>query len=120
MGLDQTAEWISTNEQGEEVSDTFQRWRKHSHIQNWMQKLYAKKTGIDNASEFNCVGVELTKEDILQFIEDVNNDKLQCVDGFFFGCSYDTMLCRDEDIDFACEALKHVFLGKKVVYSSWW
>lgn len=116
MGLDQYAKW--TNSEGN--TEDFKYWRKTSHIQNWMQQLYAKKTGVTDPSEFNCVSVDLTEQDIMQFVKDVKENKMQCVQGFFFGYTYDPSEDKHEDLRFAADALVHIWMGNKVEYSSWW
>lgn len=120
MGLDQYAGRIVKNLSGTEHAEEFFYWRKQNHIQNWMQKLYAKKTGVDSPDDFNCVSVELTKEDILHFIDDAVNQRMKCTDGFFFGYVYDPYHSIESDMEFAGKALAEIAMGNKVVYSSWW
>lgn len=127
MGLDQRAYWTDGTTEidsytGKErlVENDFKVWRKRSHIQDWMQRLYAKKTGITDPSEFNCVDVVLTKDDVAELIKDIGEGNMQCVSGFFFGGKYDTSECKEDDMKFAMECQKHIMLGRTVMYSSWW
>lgn len=127
MGLDQRSYWVDGTMQintwdGKErlVENDFKVWRKCSHIQDWMQRLYAKKTGITDPHEFNCVSVILTKDDVALLIKDIDEGNMQCVSGFFFGGAYDVSEQKEDDMEFAVQCLKHIMLGRTVMYSSWW
>ena len=124
MGLDQYARWTdgTKDEYGDERQEDFKYWRKTNHIQNWMQRLYAEKTGDNDPQNFNCVQVEITYADLLKFITDVKEGNTQCTDGFFFGVGYDTSDpdVVEEDLRFAADCFFHLMMGRKVFYSSWW
>lgn len=127
MGLDMYCHWtdgsteIDSHTGKEElVKNQFQYWRKHNHMHDWMQRLFAKKTGITDPHEFNCVSVIITHEDAVQLLRDIIAGNMQCTQGFFFGSEYDVSECKEEDMDFAMECQKHILLGRTVMYSSWW
>jgi len=126
MGLDQYARWTASSDVNADDAydngDEFKYWRKCSHIQNWFQKIYAEKTGDTDAMNFNCVKVEIDFELLNRFITDVKTNQMQCVDGFFFGGSYDTNHpdIVEEDLRFACDCMFHLLMGRKVYYTSWW
>jgi hypothetical protein len=97
MGLDQyacavlphpkntpTTIWWDT-EEGTEEAETrgldattkIAYWRKHPDLQGWMENLYRSKTGLDLGwSDFNCVWVEVTMEDLAELEDAVSNDNL--------------------------------------------
>lgn len=108
MGLDCYVE----NAQGDEL------WygRKENEIHGWMQK----KSGIP-VEDFNCVKFKLTKEILEQFLEDVNNKKLEHARGFFFGSAndYDEIKIAAENLFKA--AYPVILEGEfEVYYTSWW
>jgi len=47
----------------EDNRDEIAYWRKHPNLQGWMEQLWREKGG---KGEFNCVDVELTREDLKQ------------------------------------------------------
>lgn len=131
MGLDQYAHFL-TDEQAaqhndgdneEYVSEDFY-WRKHNRLQGWMENLYRSKGG--DAETFNCVGVELTEDDILTLERDIEDENLPETAGFFFGDdSYDDYRhpnwgYYERDKEFVQAAKQALAEGKKVIYSSWW
>ena len=93
MGLDQFAYVINNNGEKREIA----YWRKHPHLQGWMENLWEIK-GRPNAhedkdiaglSDFNCVPLELTKDDLDGLEEDITNSHLPRTNGFFFGSDSD-------------------------------
>lgn len=117
MGLDSYARYIKPDGEVEEIK----YWRRCYHIQNWMQKLYAKKVGVANAGDFNGVAVSITEEDIMQFVQDVRNKKM-LDDNSYFCCSYDPANeeTMEDDLDFAAQCLKHLWMNREVYYTSSW
>lgn len=123
MGLDQFAYCIDQNGEKEELA----YWRKHPNLQGWMENLWEKK-GRPNAnedkssvglSEFNCVPVELTYEDLDALEQDITNDDLPSTAGFFFGSDSDEHY-REQDLEFIRKAREALDGGLTVVYDSWW
>lgn len=119
MGLDQYAFAISKNGEKEELS----YWRKHPNLQGWMEELWQRKgrpNFHDNSpNEFNCVGLELTIEDLNNLEQDINNGDLPSTAGFFFGSDSDEYYQR-QDLNFIKNAKRAIDEGKTVVYDSWW
>lgn len=82
------------------IKEEFMYWRKHNALHSWMENLYQAKGG--TAESFNCIPLRLTKEDLLELIEDARAHKLQCASGFFWGGPYDyNDEIANEDIEFA-------------------
>ena len=118
MGLDQYAaiRLDTKDEDGNYESEELAYWRKHPHLQGFMESLYHEKGGTE---EFHCVDVELTLEDIDALEASVKNDVLPETGGFFFGEDSSDHY-RDEDLEFCANARKALADGQTVVYSSWW
>lgn len=95
-------------------------WRKHHDLHGWMQRLYAERTGIEDPTEFNCVDVELTLEDLARLERDVVLDLLPETTGFFFGNNPPDMESKANDMLFIAKARAAIAMGEKVFYSSWW
>jgi hypothetical protein len=97
-------------------------WRKHSNLQGWFHNLYDQKGG--SSLEFNCVNLELTRYDLLDLKEVIENSQLPYTEGFFYGESYhddDHKKQRDEeDIEFIEEALSAIESGYNIYYSAWY
>lgn len=123
MGLDQFAFAIDNNGKKEELAC----WRKHPNLQGWMENLWESK-GRPNAhedkdsngmSDFNCVELELTKEDLDDLEQDVTNGTLPDTVGFFFGSNSDVEYGQ-QDLEFVNKAREALDNGLTVVYDSWW
>lgn len=118
MGLDQFA--YAVDNTGEKVELAY--WRKHPNLQGWMEDLWISK-GRPNAHEdsddFNCIPVELTKEDLDSLEQDVTNANLPDTVGFFFGSNSDAIYGQ-QDLEFVRKARKALDNGLTVVYDSWW
>ena len=114
MGLDQSA-FIHI---GPDEVSYLQSWRKHNALQGWMEGRYREKGGI---GEFNCVNLELDKDDIADLEQVVLDGELPETVGFFFGndSSMDEYQFG-KDIEFITAAKKTLAEGNKVYYSSWW
>lgn len=91
-------------------------WRKHPNLHGWMENLYYQKGG--QAQSFNCVNVELTKDDLLDLHIDINDDALPQTAGFFFGQTDGSE--KAGDLEFVEEALKAIEEGYAIYYCSWW
>lgn len=123
MGLDQFAYCIDNNGEKEEIA----YWRKHPNLQGWMENLWESK-GRPNAhkdegqvglSDFNCIPVELTAEDLDQLENDIVNGQLPNTCGFFFGNNSDEHY-KEQDLEFIAKAREALDSGLTVMYDSWW
>lgn len=108
-------------------------WRKHPNLQGWMERLWLRKQGIPThpdiqyiegkqpPTEFNCVELELTWEDLEQLERDILNETISKLEtrGFFFGNPSDDYY-REYDLQFIKDAKAQLFLGLKVFYNSSW
>lgn len=96
----------------------FYYWRKFNALHGWMQELYLKKGGTD--PDFNTNSVRLEAADIDQLEKDVDDEKLEPVNGFFFG----PLDIDEEDMQhlkrFIKDTRKVLAEGKAVFYDSWW
>lgn len=91
-------------------------WRKHPNLHGWMERLYREKGGEDDA--FNCVNLQLTREDLDALEADIHAGNLPPTCGFFFGESDGTE--KDDDLQFVAKAREAIAAGLTVFYSSWW
>ena len=130
MGLDQYAgvRLDTKDEYGNWNTEELAYWRKHPNLQGFMEDLWetkgrpnANKSSDENpfGSEFNCVDLELTIEDIDALEISVKGEELPETGGFFFGDCADEHY-KDEDLEFCANARKALADGQMVVYSSWW
>jgi len=71
------------------------------------------------ARDFNCVPLELTKDDLDYLEEDITNNHLPRTNGFFFGDNSDAFY-SSKDLEFVQNARDALDNGMKVVYDSWW
>ena len=113
MGLDQYAaiRLDTKDEEGNYESEELAYWRKHPHLQGFMENLWEQK-GRPNAnessdenpfgSEFNCVDLELTLEDIDALEASVKGDELPETGGFFFGDDSSDYY-KESDLEFLCQ-----------------
>lgn len=115
MGLDQYAHVRRAEESADENAE-IAYWRKHRCLQGWMENLYREKGG---EQEFNCVEVEITREDLAKLASDLIQDNLPDTSGFFWG-NRNAGDCLEEDFAFIAKALLAINSGLKVYYSSWW
>ena len=124
MGLDQFAFAVDNNGEKEELAC----WRKHPNLQGWMENLWESK-GRPNAhegensngmgSDFNCVELELTEQDLVYLEYAITYSELPVTEGFFFGSDSDEEY-REQDLEFVEKARKALDKGMTVVYDSWW
>ena len=116
MGLDQFAYAVDKNSNKTELA----YWRKHPNLQGWMENLWESKgRPSDESGEFNCVPVELTKEDLDSLEQALDSNSLPETAGFFFGSNSDDEY-RQQDVEFIAVARKALDSGLTVVYDSWW
>lgn len=134
MGLDMYAFTVDVKDAGDNVVDLkrydendvhplFETteifyWRKFNALHGWMEQLYRDKggTGLD----FNCNTVRLNEVDLRRLEQDVFNNTLKPVEGFFFG--EQTIYPKDlESVTaFIAKAREALADGKAVYYDSWW
>jgi len=70
-------------------------------------------------SEFNCVPVELSYEDLDSLEKDIQNSRMPQTAGFFFGDDSDDYY-KEKDLEFIQSARLSLDNGYKVYYDSWW
>lgn len=131
MGLDQYA-YVRAQERkvkeasGEEYitvdCDHEFYWRKHSRLQEFMERLWRDK---GNSETFNCQHMDLNEEDLLLLQEAVGNGYADhfCTGGFFWGHQFQEEAVEEErenDTAFVTAALEAVRSGARVIYSCWW
>ena len=127
MGLDM---WATKSKETDEKIINIADWRKHNRLHGYMAQLWEDK-GCPNGNEdipetFNCVPLELDKEDLEELKATILTRALPETQGFFFGHdSYDWS--KDElkeadlyDLEFVKNGLKALKDGYKVHYNSWW
>lgn len=123
MGLDQYARVIDANGEKTEIA----YWRKHPNLHGWMENLWNEK-GRPNETEetsglglsnFNCVPLELTSDDLDALEEAITGQTLPETAGFFFGSDSDEYY-KDKDLEFIRQARQALADGKRVEYDSWW
>jgi hypothetical protein len=123
MGLDQFAFAVANNGSKEEIA----YWRKHPNLQGWMENLWASKgrPGLteDNSDnmlgDFNCIPLELNKDDLDDLEDTVRGSGLPSTCGFFFGQDSDDYY-KEKDLEFIGKARDALDSGLTVVYDSWW
>ena len=91
-------------------------WRKHPNLHGWMEALYREKGG--RGAEFNCVNLQLTKEDIDRLELAVKSGSLPETSGFFFGRSDGSE--SNDDLAFVTKARTALEAGRSVFYHPWW
>ena len=128
MGLDMWATMSKSTDEDER--EPLADWRKHNRLHGYMEELWEDK-GRPNSNDdvpevFNCVPLELTKEDLKDLKATILTRALPETQGFFFGhdsydWSKDELEEADEyDLDFCNRALNAISDGYKVHYNSWW
>lgn len=152
MGLDQYAFSVRAvpqktfdfiNQEHEESSkDVFVEWRKHNRLQGYMESLWEskgrpglsiEKEGQGMGSDFNCIDILLTMEDLDELERVIDTKSLPETEGFFFGGDSFAELddngrpygkndyyYKSRDLEFVKEARKRIADGHKVFYGCWW
>jgi hypothetical protein len=123
MGLDQFAYTIDSEGNKNEIA----YWRKHPNLQGWMENLWHEKgrpneteeTSGMGLSNFNCIPVELSYEDLDSLEKDITNNRMPQTAGFFFGDDSDDYY-KEKDLEFIQSARSALDKGSKVYYDSWW
>lgn len=109
-----------TNDKVEEPRE-IAYWRKHPHLQGWMENLWRQK-GCESTipgDSFNGVELELTWEDLDELEQDVQTGNLPFTSGFFFGEDADDYY-KERDLKFIREAKAELIVGLRVFYNSSW
>ena len=117
MGLDMYAYVRREQDSDDEYDKEFAYWRKFNALHGWMENLYRERSGNDT---FNCVNLPLTIRDLDRLEDDLNNNNLKPIEGFFFG----PQEIDPEDIkdthEFISAGKMFIEDGKEIYYSSWW
>ena len=133
MGLDQYGMIGCTTEKrvddaGKEytvkIADEDFYWRKHSRLQDFMEKLWVEKTGRPDI-EFNCEDMVLTEADIDQLEKAVLTGYAENISegGFFYGHQFQEDAVKkhiEYDHQFVTAARQAMAEGTQVVYHCWW
>mgnify|MGYP003633368033 CR=1 FL=1 len=130
MGLDQYAavRLDTKDEEGNWDTEEMAYWRKHPNLQGFMENLWEEKGRPNFAtdqednpfgSDFNCVDLELTLEDIDALEAAIKGDELPETSGFFFGEDSSDHY-KESDLEFCANARKALADRQTVVYSSSW
>jgi hypothetical protein len=112
MGLDMNLyTQAAQNSQRRDIAE----WRKHANLHGHFESLWRARGG---DGEFNCIELELTKEDCEEVIRLTEAHELPHTTGFFFGSSD----ASDDEptIQAMKEAIREIQNGQTVLYTSWW
>lgn len=93
-------------------------WRKDYNLHDWMEKLWEKRTGNTNRSDFNCVQIRLYKEDIEELEEAIKSWEIDDSEPFSFK-KYNSNM-KEHDLQFCHDAKEAIKDGYAVYYDSWW
>lgn len=99
-----------------EQAESLHYWRKHPNLHGWMEQLYREKGGSEDS--FNCVNLQLTREDLDRLEAAIRGGALPSTAGFFFGASDGSEF--EDDLQFIGKAREALAAGLTVFYSSWW
>lgn len=114
MGLDM---WVFSREVGAEDRNEIAYWRKFNALHNYMEKLYRERGGEE---DFNCVPVQLYKEDLLKLQRTILDNELKPTGGFFFGPQEIYPKDEESTLIFISRGLYALSQGQEVFYDSWW
>lgn len=100
-------------------------WRKHSRLQEFMQALWADTVHGEDAEDFNCQTLVLTKDDLQDLQEQIAKGYEDYVSqgGFFWGHQWQDQAVEDyaqQDAEFVQAALDALEQGGQVEYSCWY
>lgn len=110
------------NEGRREVCETYDiaYWRKHNRLHGDMARIWLADNPEKNANDFNCIPLELSKQDIDNIIAALVHETMPPTQGFFFGFdSYDPEQYK-KDIALFQKCLGLQEQGWKIIYNSWW
>jgi len=145
MGLDM---WATASKKEQKDADgnvlidkkELANWRKHNRLHGYMEQLWNDKNcpGIEQnetgsariyatcGSAFNCIPLNLNKEDLKDLKTTILKRALPETQGFFFGMDsyeYSNEEINESDkydLDFVTNAIQAIKDGYKVHYNSWW
>ncbi|MDO7612638.1 MAG: hypothetical protein MUQ75_00250 [Crocinitomicaceae bacterium] len=139
MGLDMYAYARPPRKRNSDEDVGICDWRKHNRLQGWMQNLWESKgcpnqnTEDDPMGDFNCVEIQLTRDDLHVLESDIRNFELPEANGFFWGSdSYfwnneddepypeNEYYYKEQDLNFIAEAHKMLDKDYRVFYNSWY
>ena len=108
-------------ETGDAVIETqdLHYWRKYPNLHGWMAKLYVRKGGKENESDFTGP-VVLTAEDLDHLEAVLLLGALPHTTGFFFGASAGSESELEDDMKFVADARDAIADGRTVYYNSSW
>jgi hypothetical protein len=129
MGLDM---YVIAKKKGSEEKEVGY-FRKHNWLHGAMEELWESK-GRPLPSEwdeerkashmgdesFNCVPVRLLIKDINKIMTKIRRNKLEPVEGFFFGGGEPDEYTKKEELEVLNSAKEYIREGYKVYYDSWW
>lgn len=128
MGLDQ---YIYAEKDGTKTEIGYMR--KHNWIHGFFEELWKERgkplpkewdkeriASHGNNVEFNCVPLRLYIKDINKIMTAIRRNKLNRVDGFFFGDWGPDNDTKKEELKIFEKAKEYIRLGYKVSYDSWW
>ena len=122
MGLDQYA---YVEEPGS-PKERFAYWRKHTELDNWMRELYHSR---GHTEEFNCIDLELFKEDLDNFERDVLYTRQSIDNNVLYNghnpnqkdLHYLSMAFKyEEDYMFLMKSRMYLNKGYRVYYANWY
>ena len=116
MGLDQHLMIVRKDSSGKEEEYEMCYWSKKHNIQQWMERLWRKKTTTD--LPFCCVDLYLTIEDLDALEQAYKNEEIEYSD-----YSYKTDLSEEEkaeEIEYIAITKEELKAGHKVYYTSSW
>jgi len=139
MGLDQYAYSRPPRKRNSDDDVQLMEWRKHNRLQGWMQQLWENKgcpnaqTEGDEMGDFNCVELQLTKQDIDDLEYTIENFEFPEANGFFWGSdSYfwnneddepfpeNEYWYKENDLMFVESARKALDNKHRIYYSCWY
>lgn len=100
-------------------------WRKHSRLQEFMQALWADTVHGEDAEDFNCRELTLTKDDLQDLQGQIAKGYEDYVSQgrFFWGHEWQDQAVEnyaDQDAEFVQAALDALEQGGQVAYSCWY
>lgn len=93
-------------------------WRKNYNLHDWIERLWEKRTGNTDRSNFNCVKIRLYKADIDNLEKAIKSWKIDDSEPFSFRKYTSNM--KEHDLQFCHHAEKATKDGYAVYYDSWW
>lgn len=93
-------------------------WRKNYQLHDWMEKLWERRTGNTDSSNFNCVQIRLYKDDIEELEKYI--ESLEVDDSKPFSYSKYMSDMKERDLEFCYESKEAIKEGYAVYYDSWW